>query len=391
MEAKTRGLIFDPFSGISGDMILGALIDLGLTEEWLRELVAALPIAVRLDVSRVTRGSLAATSVTVQPTGDEPERHLADILEIIDAASLDGPVREKAAAAFDRMAEAEGAVHGVPPDQIHFHEVGAADAIVDIVGAAAGIAQLSIDGCFTRPVALGRGWITSQHGKLPAPAPATLKLLEGLPVFETDFDAELTTPTGAVLLATLTDGKRAPAPFTPVQSGFGAGSRDPETHPNCLRVVLAELEAFRHMWILQADIDDMTPEYLPPLIEELPAAGAIDVWTHSVQMKKGRSGLRIEALVPDAAREYVSSALLEGSSTLGLRFWPVERQTLPRSVNRIEWRGYSIRVKSAIAPGGHVRCKPEYDDIVEAARALNVPAWKARREIEHLLETDPGC
>jgi uncharacterized protein (TIGR00299 family) protein len=391
MEAKTRGLIFDPFSGISGDMILGALIDLGLTEEWLRDLVSSLPVAVELDIGRVTRGSLSAASVSVNPTGAEPERHLADVLEIIDRANLDGRVTELASEAFNKLAEVEGAIHGMPPDRIHFHEVGAADAIVDIVGAAAGITQLSIDACFTRPVAVGHGWITSAHGRLPVPAPATLRLLEGLPIFETELDFELTTPTGAVLLATLTGGERAPASYTPVRSGFGAGNRDPETHPNCLRVVLAELEASRHMWVLQADVDDMSPEYLPPLIEELQAAGAIDVWTHPVQMKKGRLGTRIEALVQDSAREAVSHALLEGSSTLGLRFWPVERQTLPRSLNRIKWRGHPIRLKTAITPGGHVRCKPEYDDIVDAARALNVPAWKARQDIEHLLRTDPEC
>ena len=391
MEAKRRCVIFDPFSGISGDMILGAFIDLGLGEEWLQELVAALPLSARVAVSRASRGSLSATAVTVEGPDSEPARRLPDVLEIIDAASLSDETRLTAAATFRKLAEVEGAIHGVSPDQVHFHEVGATDAIVDIVGAAAGIAELAIDGCFTRSVAVGRGWITAAHGALPVPAPATLRLLEGLPVIETDFDAEMTTPTGAAVLAVLTGGARAPGAYTPVRSGFGAGNRDPDSHPNCLRVVLAELEALSHMWVLQTDLDDMSPEYAPKLIEELLDAGAADVSAHSIQMKKGRTGLRIEALVPDHARHGVSTALLEGSSTLGLRFWPVQRQTLPRSTNRIEWRGFQIRLKIAITPGGHIRCKPEYDDVIEAARALNVPAWKARREIERALETDPKC
>ncbi|NIR43008.1 MAG: nickel pincer cofactor biosynthesis protein LarC [Gemmatimonadetes bacterium] len=385
MDAKTRCLIFDPFAGISGDMVLGALVDLGSGDAWLRELVASLPLDVRVEVSSVLRASLAATSVTVETSETEPERRLDDVLEIIDAIPVDPAARDIATETFRRLAEIEAALHGVAPDQVHFHEVGAADAIVDILGTAVGVTRLDVDRCFTRPVAIGHGRVDSAHGSLPLPAPATLRLLEGLPILETDLPEELTTPTGAALLAALTARDPQPRSYVPVRSGYGAGSRDPSGRPNALRLILAEMEPGGPVLILQADIDDMPPEYLPPLIEAVLAAGAIDVSSHPLQMKKGRTGFRIEALVPDSDRQTVAEALLEGSTTLGLRFWPIERQVLPRSTRTLEWRGFQIRLKVTVTPHGHVRCKPEYQDIVEAARALKIPTWQVRQEIETAL------
>lgn len=394
MEERSRVLIFDPFSGISGNMILGALIDLGLPEEWLEDLVHSLPLAVSVNISSVSRGGLSARLVHVERPENEPTRRLEDVLEIVrSAAPLDPAARDLASAAFQRLADVEGTIHGIPPEQVHFHEVGASDAIVDIIGAAAGVARLDVERCFTRRVAVGRGWVMAQHGALPLPAPATLKLLEGLEVVESDIEAELTTPTGAVLLSLLTGGlgggRGGPGSFVPIRSGYGAGSRDSQSHPNCLRLVLAELDPGGDMYIIQADIDDISPEYLPPLREALDAAGATDVWTYPVQMKKGRTGFRIEVLVTGKRREEVGRALFENSTTLGLRFWPVDRQVLPRAENRIEWRGFTIRVKISRSAEGHVICKPEYDDVVRAARALGLPPLRARQEIECLL--DPGA
>jgi hypothetical protein len=379
-------LIFDPFSGISGDMVLGSLIDLGLPTEWLRDLVAQLPVKASIEIGEVSRGAIRAQRVRVDAPGPEPARHLSDLLEILERAPVAAAVREKAGAAFQRLAQIEGAVHGIDPEQVHFHEVGAADAIVDIVGAMAGVVELGVERCFTRPVALGSGWVTAQHGTLPVPAPATLKLLEGLPVRDSGLEGELTTPTGAVLLSVLTGGSRAPASYVPLRSGFGAGHRDPSSHPNCLRVVLATLEPSLDMYVVQADVDDMPPEYVPPLREALDTAGATDVWVYPVQMKKGRTGLRIEALVYDRQREAVARALFAHSTTLGLRFWPVERQVLLRETKTIEWRGFPIRIKTSAATEGHVTCKPEYDDIEKAARALGLPPLRVRQEIERLLD-----
>ncbi len=390
MSERTRCLIFDPFSGVSGDMILGGLLDVGLPLEWLEQLASSLPLRATLRAARVKRGSIEAWAVRVEASEATESRRLEDVLAIVDGAAIDARARSYAVDAFRRLAEVEGALHGLPPEQVHFHEVGAADALIDVIGAAAAVAQLGIDSCYTRPVAVGRGWVDAAHGQLPLPAPATLRLLEGLPVYESELEGELTTPTGAVLLSVLTGGRRLPGPYTPIRSGFGAGSRDPTTHPNCLRLTLAELDPRGPMTLLQADVDDMSPEYLPPLLGALQAAGAVDVWSFPLQMKKGRSGQRIEALVPEERREEVSRALFSASTTLGLRFWQVERQVLPRSTNTIEWRGLQIRIKTSRTPEGHVRCKPEYDDVIEAARKLGISALEARLAIERLLERQSG-
>lgn len=385
MEPNTTLLIFDPFSGVSGDMILGGLIDVGLPEEWLHDLVASLSIDARLEITSVRRGALQVRAVTVSADESSKERGLADVLEIVDSAPLDTWAREKAAATFRRLAEVEGAVHGVPPEQVHFHEVGAADALVDVIGAAAGLAQLGVHQCFTLPVAVGRGWVQAEHGRLPLPAPATLKLLEGIPIIESGFDGEFATPTGAALLAVLTEGRPPPRPFTPIRSGYGAGRRDPETHPNCLRVILATASREGALLLLQADIDDMSPEYVPALTDALVAAGALDVVTHPVQMKKARTGLRVEALVAEGRRQEVSEALFRSSTTIGLRFWPLEREVLPRVTKTLEWRGFTIQVKRSRLPDGHIRWKAEYDDIVQAATALGWPPQRVRQAIDREL------
>jgi uncharacterized protein (TIGR00299 family) protein len=388
MNEQSRSLIFDPFAGISGDMILGALLDVGLSEDWLRGLVKDLPVRAAIEISEVARGSINARRVHVDISQPEPARHLNDVLEIIDQAPVSRTARELAASAFRRLAEAEGEIHGISPDKVHFHEVGAADAIVDVLGATAGIAELGVERCYTRPVAIGLGWVTAQHGALPVPAPATMKLLEDLPVRESHLEGELTTPTGAVLLSVLSQGRRAPSGYVPLRSGFGAGSRDPSSHPNCLRVVLAASEAQANLCMVQADIDDMLPEYVPSLRDALESAGALDVWTYPVQMKKGRSGLRIEALVEQGQREEFARTLFGHSTTLGFRFWPVDREVLIRSTKTIEWRGFTIRVKTGFGAEGHVTCKPEYEDIEKAASALGLPALKVRQEVERLLQ--PG-
>lgn len=388
MAGRSRVLIFDPFAGASGDMILGALTDLGLPDDWLTGLVASLPIeGVEVRLDEVRRGAFRARRVRVEVKQVDAERHLTDVLEVIDRAPVPQRARELATAAFRRLAEVEGALHGVSAERVHFHEVGALDAIVDVLGAAAGVVELGVESCFTRPVAVGQGWIQAAHGRLPVPAPATLKLLEGLSVRETGWQDELTTPTGAVLLSVLTGKRPAPPEYTPLASGFGAGARDPESHPNVLRVILAEIGDADAMYMLQTDIDDMTAEYVPDLLEALRSAGAADVWTLSLGMKKGRPGLRVEALVPAGARESVSEALLRESSTIGLRFWPVDRQVLRRWTETIEWRGSPIRIKKSALPGGGVRSKPEYEDVRRAARALGIAPLTALSEIERRLES----
>ncbi|UCF19530.1 MAG: nickel pincer cofactor biosynthesis protein LarC [Gemmatimonadota bacterium] len=389
MSGPHRCLIFDPFSGISGDMILAGLLDLGLAEEWLQELVGDLPLKVKVETSSVLRGPIRARRVVVGPRDVEPDRRLADVLQVLDAAQVVDSARKQAATAFRRLAEAEAEIHGVSVDEVQFHEVGAADAIVDILGVCAGVAELGVEIAYTRAAAIGRGWITSQHGQLPLPAPATMKLLEGIPVFDSGLDGELVTPTGAVLLSVLTEGKPVPGTFRPLRSGFGAGGRNPPDHPNCLRIVLAELaSAGSLMMVLQADLDDMSPEYVPPLIDALFKAGATDVTTLPVQMKKGRTGVRIETLVTESHHQAVAETLLRESTTLGLRYWHVDRQVLPREIKTIEWRGNPIRVKISTTPGGHLRYKLEYSDVIQAARRTGTSALATQREIERSLRLE---
>ncbi len=387
MAEQPRCLIFDPFSGISGNMILGGLLDLGLPTDWLTALVDALPVDAEISTARVTRGPISAVLVTVRPAAEQPERRLDDVLEIVETAPIDTTARATAAAVFRRLAEAEAAVHGVPPDHVHFHEVGAADALIDVIGAVGGLRELDVERCLTRPVAVGRGWVSTRHGQLPLPAPATLKLLEGLPLRELGLEGEFTTPTGAALLATLTRGATA-TQFRPAKSGFGAGTRDPEEHPNCLRLILGEETGAAALYLLQADLDDMAPEYLAPLREALTGAGALDVWDYSVRAKKGRSAIRVEALVPADRREAAAQALFLNSTTLGLRLWPVDREVLPRATKSIQWRGMPIRIKARTLADGHVAYKPEYEDIIRAARALGLPPLRVREEIERSLRVE---
>lgn len=380
-----RGLIFDPFAGISGDMILGALVDLGLEPAWLRDFVASLRLGeVGVVVERANRRGISCGRVYFELPHEHAHRHLRHVLEIVDRAVAPPVVKETAGKVFRRLAEAEAAVHGTTVEKVHFHEVGALDAILDVLCAVAGIAELGFERCYSRSVAVGTGYVDIAHGRFPLPAPATLKLLDGLSVRETGFIGECTTPTGAAILGTLTEGRRAPAEFVAQRSGFGAGSRDPEDRPNCLRLIACEVGAAggEQLYIVQADVDDLPPEYVPPAQEALLAAGALDAVASPVMMKKGRPGLRIEALVPEAALDAALDAFFRSTPTIGARYWPVSRPALPREEEVVEWRGQRIRRKRVRLPGGTDRAKPEYDDVVRAARTLGLAPYQVRVALE---------
>jgi uncharacterized protein (TIGR00299 family) protein len=377
-----RALIFDPFSGISGDMTLGALVDVGLPIEWLQDFVGGLGIGeIGIRAELVQRRAIACTHVVLDLPHEHAHRHLRHVVAIIDSARLEPEVRDRAVDAFTRLAEAEAEVHGTTPEKVHFHEVGALDAIVDILGVMAGCRELGFERFYTRPVTLGRGWAEMAHGRFPVPPPAVMKLLEGLPVRDPELEGECTTPTGAAILKTLTGGAEPPLTFTPLATGFGAGTRDPEDRPNCLRVVSIETGGGQGgaLVMLQADVDDLVPEYVPALVESVLAAGALDCTVAPIQMKKGRPALRIEALVPAGSNEAVRAALFLASTTIGVRWWPVQREALPRREDRVEWRGQSVRVKRSLLPGGGERAKPEYDDVVRAAAALGITPLAAFR------------
>ena len=377
-----RGLIFDPFAGVSGDMTVAALLDLGLPLEWLRSFVAGLGLGdVRVDAERVDRRGIACTRLVLELPHEHAHRHLHHVVRIIEGTGAAPEVRDRAVHAFTLLAEAEAAVHGTTVERVHFHEVGALDAIVDVLSAVAGCHELGATEFYTRPVALGRGWVDMEHGHFPVPPPAVLKLLQGVPVRDPEFEGECTTPTGAAIVRALTGGAPPPATYTPVASGFGAGTRDPHDRPNCLRLVLIEPQggADQGIVVVQCDVDDLTPEYVPPLLQAVLDAGAADCSAQPLVMKKGRPGVRVEALAPPEALDAVSAALFRAGSTIGLRFWPAGRRVLPRRVETVAWRGEEIRVKRSALPGGGERAKPEFEDVARAAARLGMTPLEAYR------------
>ncbi|HEY0671537.1 MAG TPA: nickel pincer cofactor biosynthesis protein LarC [Longimicrobiales bacterium] len=377
-------LIFDPFAGISGDMLLGALIDLGLDGAWLERFVAELGLGdIKVHIERATRRGIDSGRVYFDLPHEHTHRHLRHVVEIINGSNASAVTKARAVAAFGLLARAEAEVHGTSIEKVHFHEVGALDAILDVLCAMAGIEQLGFDAFCTRPVAVGQGWVSIEHGRFPVPAPATLKLLDGIAVTGTDLPGECTTPTGAAILAVLTEGKAAPAAFRVLGSGYGAGTRDPEDRPNVLRLIACEIEpAGESLYVVQADVDDLAAEYVPAAQEALLRAGALDAVISNIAMKKGRPGVRFEALVPSEALEEVLKALFASTTTIGARYWAVQRPALPRTETEVEWRGQRIRRKEVRLPDGTVRSKAEYEDVLRAAEALGISALEVRREVD---------
>jgi len=388
-----RIAILDPAAGISGDMTLGALLALGAPLAWLEGLPGRLGLSgVGITVRDVVRCGVGCKQVEFTIPEQPHGRHLGELVRLVERAPVSEWVRGRAVQAFRLVGEAEGRVHGVAPEQVHLHEVGAVDAVLDIVGAIEGFEQLGVEAVYRWPVAVGRGWVEATHGTLPVPAPATAILLEGVEIAaEGPAEGEATTPTGAALLRVLTTGA-PPARWRLVKSGWGAGQRNPAHYPNALRVLIAEQapEAGRVI-LLATDLDDMSPEYVEPLRQALVAAGALDVQTWPVQMKKGRAGFRVEVVAPEELSEAVTAALFRHSTTAGVRRWVAERATLARRQVTVELAPQvSVRVKVLEQPDADgVRVKPEYEDVLAAARALGRPplevARVAQRDAEALV------
>jgi len=368
---------FDAFSGASGDMVIGALIDAGLDAELLKAELAKLNLTgYRIDVSRDTRGSLIGTRFSVVLENKEQSRRkLADVKKIIDASRIDDLAKEKALAIFARLAEAEAAVHGTTPEEVHFHEVGAIDSIVDIVGTTIGITALGIERLESSPVAVGQGMISAAHGQLPVPAPAVVELLKGVPIRSSGEQAELTTPTGAAILVTLCS-HFGPPPATVIESvGYGAGARKGRKVPNLLRIILgrsAEGAEADIAYLLEANIDDMTPEAIGAAANALFDAGAYDVFTTAVMMKKGRPGFLISCLLAPEDVTKVEDAFFRHTSTFGLRRTVVERCKLSRHFETVQTRYGEVRIKIGCRGENIIRAVPEYDDVLKASRCANV-------------------
>lgn len=386
-----RIAILDPFSGISGDMFLGALLDAGLEETFITSLPATLGIeGVGVQVTSVLRGQVACRKVDFiippQPHG----RHLKHIRAIVEATPAPEAVKQKAMEAFTLITECEAVIHGTTVERVHLHEVGSVDAILDIVGSIWGLALLGVERVYCGTLPLGDGFVDTAHGRMAVPTAATLKLLEGLPVRPgPEGSGELVTPTGAALVRVLSAGA-PPAGFTPRASGFGAGTKDFKDRANALRLILADAEltdedasraagsgstpasspaAIERLVVLAADLDDCTGEQVAAVAELLRAAGALDVTVLQTIMKKGRPGTRIEVLADPRLADALAALLLRESSTIGVRQHLVQRLALPREHHDVVVFGQPVGLKTVRLADGSRRAKPEFDDVVRAAAA----------------------
>lgn len=369
----------DGSAGLSGDMFLGALLDLGYPEERLREVVASFRAPVTVSVGEGSRGGLRGKSLTVAAPNDRGHRHLADFLAVLGESALDPPVRERAAGLLRRIFEAEGRIHGRPPESVHLHELGSLDTLVDLAGAADGVAHLAPDRIVFGRVNLGSGSVTAEHGVLEVPAPATALLLRGAPTFSDGSGFERTTPTGAALTALADDCGGWP-PFTPARIGYGLGTADPkEGRPNALRMVLGEAHDSstrpgEPLLVVEATVDDLSPELAPHLLERLLAAGARDAFLAPVVMKKGRPGVTVTALAAPDRRRAVVETLFAESTTLGVRTTEAVRETLERRAVPVETPWGPVTVKLGLAGDGSiVNRAPEFEDCRKLAESAGVP------------------
>ncbi|MDP6439712.1 MAG: nickel pincer cofactor biosynthesis protein LarC [Candidatus Brocadiia bacterium] len=379
----------DCFSGVSGDMMLGALVDAGVALETIRAALAGLPLeGYRLEEHKVTRGGIAATKVDVILAHEHEHAHrgLSEVTDLIRAGELSTEVEGRSIRVFRNLAEAEAKVHGTTVEHVHFHEVGAVDAICDIVGAVAGFEALGLDELLFSKVALGGGMVRTEHGSLPVPAPATAELLKGLPTAGGPVEFELTTPTGAALLRTL--GRPSPGwPEMAVERiGCGAGGRDISGHPNVLRLAVGTPERGAEsdeVWVLEVNLDDMTGEEIGYLAERLRNGGALEVFTTPVQMKKNRPGVLLTVLCTPEGRGAMEEVLWRHSTTLGVRRSLRARSKLARRHETVETPWGEVRVKLGLLGDEVVRCEPEYEDCRRIAEAAGV----ALREVNHAART----
>ena len=375
----------DCSSGISGDMLLAALLDAGLERDLLFNELRKLPLAgYEFRCARVLRGSLTGTQVEIDVPQPQPERHLGEIRQLLEGSALTEAVRTQALKMFERLAEVEGKLHGKPATEIHFHEVGAVDAILDIVGACVGLELLEIDELSCSPLNVGGGQVETAHGTLPVPAPATAELLKGAPIYSSGVEGELVTPTGAVIVATLASSFGPMPPIKVARIGYGAGSRDYSGHPNIARLFVGERAEVSDseprvtnpanvVTVIEANVDDMSPQLYGYLVERALAAGALDITCSSIQMKKNRPGLEISVLCVPERAEGLAQLLFEETTTIGLRIHEAGRLVLDREVVKVETPYGTVRVKIAKRAGKVINVSPEYEDCQRLAAEKSVP------------------
>lgn len=398
-------LVLEPIGGVAGDMFMAAALDLGVDRAALEAALATLALpGWRLEVTRRSVSGIAATHVDVRVEGPQPSsRRLTELLAIVERSGLPPRARAAAAGLLRRVGEAEARVHGVPLEEVHLHEVGAVDSIVDACAAAVVLELLGWPRVLSAPPELGRGTVRTAHGPMPVPPPAVLELLAGKPVRPGGPPGEAVTPTGAAILACFAEVGPLPA-FVPVRTGYGAGTVSWPDRPNVLRMTLAEPAPRAApgagpgedaadpaaLFVVEANLDDATGQLVARAIEVLLEVGALDAWAAPLTMKKGRPGLLLSALCDGAHREAVARALLTETTTLGVRWHPVARRVAERVLHEVETPWGPVRVKVATLEGREVGAQPEYEDALARARAAGVPVKEVLAAAAAAWRTRPG-
>lgn len=385
---------FDCFSGISGDMTLGALVDAGCQVGHLRSELRGLEVSGwELSAEKVWKNGMAATQVKVKTENQTKHRSLTTILEIFERSQLAPQVRDRAAAIFTKLGEAEARVHDVPLEEVHFHEVGAVDAIVDIVGACIGFDALGIEMFACSALNVGGGTVKMTHGVLPVPAPATANLLQGKPTYSNGVQKELVTPTGAAIVAALCDSFGPQPPMSVTAIGYGAGIADLEGQPNVVRILIGEaaektVAGFdEEIAVIEANLDDMNPQIYGYFLEKALAAGALDVYTTPVQMKKNRPGTLLTVLCIPSDTNLLMSLIFAETTTFGARTYRAQRRTLPREFVNVATSFGDVRVKISRVNGRILHVAPEYDDCRKLAVEKSVPLHRVISEALRAFES----
>ena len=387
-----RALFLDCPSGISGDMVLGAMVDAGVELPAIQAGIDSLGLpSCRLEVEEVKRCGFRATKLHVRHEPEHAHRHLHHITDMIDQSSLTESQKSLSKRIFTRLGEAEAKVHGTTIRKVHFHEVGAVDSIADIVGAAIAFDRLGVDKVFCSHVPTGSGFIEIAHGRCSVPAPATAELLKGIPIAESKVAAELTTPTGAAIVATLVEQFRPLPPMTIDTIGYGAGDCDFPDQANVLRLFVGELSSdsdHDRIVTIETNLDDVTAETIGYCYELLFAAGALDVYSTAIQMKKNRPGTKITILCPIAVVPSIEEILFRETSTLGVRKWESDRRILKREPSKVETEWGSVRGKIVYLPHGETRFSPEYEDCAKLSKTANVSLREVMDAANHAAKTE---
>jgi len=393
-----KTLYLDCFSGISGDMFLGAMLDLGLDVKTFLNELSKLPISdYKLEINKSSRGGITGTDVYVRTHEHHPHRHLKDIYDIIDKSDLKPEVKSKSKEAFLKLAQTEGKIHGKDPEEIHFHEVGAMDSIVDIVGAFVLIEMLEIDRVYSSAVNVGSGVVKCAHGTLPVPAPATLELLKNFPIYSEGEEGELTTPTGALILSLLAEGFGPIPKGIVIKTGYGLGKKDRKS-PNVLRAVLLEKETgFQRVddrggfdrdsvVILEANIDDMNPQVYDEVMDSLLQKGALDVFLTPIIMKKSRPAVKLTCITPPDKKRELAEAILRETTTIGVREFKTDRIKLYRHIKTVDTPLGKLTVKISQKDDEIIRVTPEYEEVKRMAKEKGIPLVEAYAIVQkHIL------